>query len=164
MTDFDPQKIFEVLDEYEIDFVVIGAMAAVLQGAGLAATFDVDVAAATTDDNRNRLALALRAMDARLRLGPGEEPVPLPIDGRMLARVSVMTFLTKYGPFDVLFDPHGAPPYETLRERAHMVKRAGITFRAAAIEDVIAMKRAAGREKDAVHVALLLEYLEKRDR
>ncbi len=115
MNDFDPQSIFEVLDEHEIDFVVIGAMAAVLQGAALTMTFDVDVAAATTDENRDRLASALRAMDARLRLGPGEEPIEISLDGRMLSRVSVMTFLTQHGPFDVLFEPAGAPPYELLR-------------------------------------------------
>jgi hypothetical protein len=164
VTDFDPQRIFEVLDEHDIDYVVIGAMAAVLQGAALTATFDVDVAAASSDGNRDRLASALRAMDARLRLGPGEDPVPLPIDARMLARVSVMTFLTRYGPFDVLFEPQGAPPYEKLRERARMVTRGGLTFYAADIEDVIAMKRAAGREKDVAHVTLLLQHLEKRDR
>jgi hypothetical protein len=162
VTDFHPQKIFEVLDEHEIDFVVIGAMAAVLQGAALTATFDVDIAAATTDENRTRLASALRAMDARLRLGPGEEPVQIPVDARLLSRVSVMTFVTEHGPFDVLFEPAGAPEYETLRDRAQLVTRSGITFRAAAIEDVIEMKRAAGREKDAEHVALLLDYLEGR--
>ncbi len=42
--------------------------------------------------------------------------------------------------------------------------RAGLTFRVAAIEDVIAMKRAAGRPKDAAHVAVLLDFLEKRGR
>ena len=110
VTEFDPQKIFEVLHEHEIDFVVIGAMAAVLQGAALTATFDVDIAAATSDVNRTRLASALRAMDARLRLGPGEEPVKLPIDERILARVSVMTFQTKHGRSTCSSHPRGRRP------------------------------------------------------
>lgn len=164
MIEFEPEKIFRVLDEHEVDYVVIGAMAAVLQGAALTETLDVDITAATTRENRTRLADALQAMDARLRLGPGEDSIGAPIDERMLSRVSVMTFLTKYGPFDVLFEPAGAPPYRELRKRALTVTRFGLTFRAADVEDVIAMKQATGREKDAAHVVLLRDHLKNRDR
>ena len=163
MIEFDPEKIFQILDEHGVDYVVIGAMAAILQGANLTETLDVDITAATTRQNRTRLAEALQEMDARLRLGLGEEPVAVPIDERMLSRVSVMTFHTKYGPFDVLFEPAGAPPYDELREGARAVTRFGVTFHVASVEDVIAMKKAAGREKDTAHVALLRDYLKNRD-
>lgn len=160
--EFAPEKIFHVLDRHDVDYVVIGAMAAVLQGAGLKETLDVDIAAATTRENRTQLAEALQAMDARLRLGIGEEPIEVSIDERMLSRVSVMTLLTKHGPFDVLFDPAGAPPYDQLRARAQVVTRFGVTFRVADVEDVIAMKMAAGREKDTAHLVVLRDYLRNR--
>lgn len=75
-----------------------------------------------------------------------------------------MTFETNHGPFDVLFEPAGAPPYEELFARAATMSLSGVEVRVAAVEDVIAMKRAAGRRKDAPHIALLLDYLEKRNR
>lgn len=70
-----------------------------------------------------------------------------------------MTLTTRFGPFDVLFAPSGAPPYEELRRRAAEVAPFRLAFRVASIEDLIAMKRAAGREKDAAHLAVLLEFL-----
>lgn len=74
-----------------------------------------------------------------------------------------MTFETDYGPFDVLFEPPGAPPYAELFARGATVSLSGIEVQVASVEDVIAMKRAAGRRKDAPHVAMLLEYLRARE-
>lgn len=160
MVGFDPSKIFQVLDEHEVDYVVIGAMAAMLQSTGLTATVDVDITAAQDEANRERLAAALRSMDAHLRVPDPNEAVALPLDARMLGSASVMTFVTRYGPFDVLFAPSGAPPYEQLRARAKHVSRFGVSIPVADIRDVIDMKRAAGREKDAAHVASLLKFLD----
>jgi predicted nucleotidyltransferase len=64
----------------------------------------------------------------------------------------------------VLFDPAGAPSYAELHERGTTVSLPGVEVRVAAVEDVIAMKRAAGRRKDAAHIVVLLEYLRARDR
>lgn len=156
---FDPARIFQLLSENSVDYVVIGAMAAMLQGAGLAMTLDVDVTAATDTANRERLAAALKDMDAKLRLPDPDDAVEIPLDARMLASASVMTFVTRFGPLDVLFTPAGAPPYEELRTRATEVTRFGVSIRVADVEDVVAMKRATGREKDAAHLTTLVEFL-----
>ncbi|MGH2806866.1 MAG: hypothetical protein ACRDKT_06295 [Actinomycetota bacterium] len=161
---FDPSRIFQVLTKHEVDYVVIGAMAAVLQGAGLTTTLDVDVAAAMGETNRERLAAGLDELGARLRLPDPEETVKVPLDARMLANVSVMTFVTDFGPFDLLFTPAGAPPYEELKARATKVTRFGVDIRVAAVEDIIAMKRAAGRKKDAIHLTILLDFLRDNER
>ena len=41
------------------------------------------------------------------------------------------------------------------------VRRFPLTLRVAAIEDLIAMKRAAGREKDTAHLTALREFVEE---
>lgn len=70
-------------------------------------------------------------------------------------------FETDARPFDLLFAPSGAPPYEELKQRAAEVAPFHLAFRVASIEDLIAMKRAAGREKDATHLTALFEFLRK---
>ena len=161
MTESDSEAILKVLVDHRVDFVVIGASAAILQGVPIAATLDLDVTMASTKANLTRLEAALRDLDARLRLPDPEEQVEMPLDARMLAGLSVVTLTTRFGPFDVLFSPSGAPPYEELKQRAAEVAPFHLALRAASIEDLIAMKRAAGREKDAVHVTTLIEYLKE---
>ena len=156
--DLDSRRIVFALADHGVDFVVIGATAAILQGVKLPTTLDFDVAAATTDRNRARLAEALKELGAKLRL-PGDEELDAPLDERMLRNVSVVTLMTDAGPFDVLFEPAGVPSYDELKARSVEVPDFGVAVRVASVEDVVSMKRAAGREKDAAHLTLLLEHL-----
>ena len=157
MPDFDPRRIVLALLDHGVDFVVIGANAAILQGVPLPTTLDFDVTVAVSGANRKRLAAALADMDAKLR-SPGVEEVEAPLDERMLANMAVATLMTRFGPFDVLFEPAGAPAYRELKERSKEVRAYGVVLRAASVRDIVAMKTAAGREKDAAHLAILLEY------
>lgn len=163
MTRFDPLSMFRILAAHDVAYVLIGAMAAVVQGAGIPATADVDIAPAGDEANRTRLAGALREMGAQLRLAGDEDPVPITLDARTFKGISVMTFETNHGPFDVLFEPAGAPTYAELFTRGATMSLSGVDVRVAAIEDVIAMKRAAGRRKDAPHIVKLVDYLRARE-
>ena len=61
-----PTKIAEllgVLARHQVDFIVVGGVAAVIQGAPVN-TFDLDVVHARTPDNIERLLGALRELDA----------------------------------------------------------------------------------------------------
>lgn len=118
MARLDPDAILKALMDHGVDFVVIGASAAILQGAPLAATADLDISAATTKRNFDRLAAALRELDARLRLPDPDEEVAMPLDARMLEAMEVLTLSTRYGPLEVLLAPAGAPDYEQLRADA----------------------------------------------
>ncbi|HYO61526.1 MAG TPA: DUF6036 family nucleotidyltransferase [Actinomycetota bacterium] len=156
-----PEHILETLTRHRVDYVVIGSVAAILQGVGLPRTLDIDVAASHARTNLRKLSAALKEMDARLRLGstPDAEALAAPIDDRMLAGVFVVTSMTRFGPFDVLFEPPGMPPFEDLKRRAPRLERFGLEVPVAALEDIVASKRAAGREKDAAHLTILLEHL-----
>ena len=62
---------------------------------------------------------------------------------------------TPLGSLDLLVSPEGAPPYPKLRSRADELDIAGVTVRVAGIEDMLAMKRAAGRPQDLVDIEAL---------
>jgi hypothetical protein len=156
-----PERILKVLTRHSVDYIVIGGLGAILQGVELPRTLDLDVAASHGRTNLRKLTEALNELDAKLRSGTGVngESVGAPIDERMLKNIYVVTMMTRYGPFDVLFEPPGMPPYRDLKRRAGHLKRFGLEIPVAALEDIVASKRAAGREKDAAHLTILLEFM-----
>jgi hypothetical protein len=156
-----PDKILETLARHRVDYVVIGGVGAILQGVELPRTLDIDVAASHAKANLKRLSAALKDMDAKLRLSTAgrDEVVAAPLDERMLADTYVVTMITRFGPFDVLFEPPGMPPFKDLKRRATNLNRFGLAVPVASLEDIVASKRAAGREKDAAHLTILLKFL-----
>lgn len=69
--------------------------------------------------------------------------------------MSTITLDTDIGRIDFLAEPDGAPPYKDLKARAIPFDLDGVTVYVACIDDLIAMKRAAGRPKDLAHIAEL---------
>ena len=134
----------------DVDFVVVGGVAVAFQGYARS-TRDLDITYATDHDNLRRLGGVLVAARARLR-GVTED-VPFVPDERTLARS--LTLVTDDGALDLLADPPGAPPYATMRDRADRVDLDGVVIAIAALEDLLAMKRAAGRSQDLADIDAL---------
>lgn len=132
-----------------------------LQDVPIQETLDVDVVPERETKNLKALANALKEMEARLRIPGDPDGVEIPLDERVFRNVSTLTFITRFGPFDVLFEPSGAPGYSDLERRAVVLQRFDQEIAVASVEDLIAMKRAAGREKDAAHLTALLEFLDR---
>lgn len=153
------RMIVECLDRHRVSYVVIGGVAAMLQDVPIAETLDVDVVPRREDKNLKALANALKEMDARLRVPGDPDGVEIPLDERTFRDVSTLTFVTRFGPFDILFEPSGGPAYADLERRAVVLRRFDRDIAVASIQDLIAMKRATGREKDASHLTTLIEYL-----
>jgi predicted nucleotidyltransferase len=135
-----------------VDYVVIGGVAVALQGYGRA-TKDLDIVYATDPANLDALGAVLMAAGARLRGIP--EDIPFVPDGRTLRRTQILTLDTVDGGLDLLVDPSGAPPYETLRGRSEMVDYEGLQIRVVGLEDLLSMKRAASRPQDLADVEAL---------
>jgi hypothetical protein len=135
-----------------VDYVVIGGVAVALQGYGRA-TKDLDIVYATDPANLDALGAVLMAAGARLRGIP--EDIPFVPDGRTLRRTQILTLDTVDGGLDLLVDPSGAPPYETLRGRSELVDYEGLQIRVVGLEDLISMKRSASRPQDLADVEAL---------
>jgi hypothetical protein len=137
------------LTEGGVDFVVIGGIAAVAHGSPQF-TRDLDITYADDEANLGRLGAVLVALDATLR-GVTDD-VPFVPDGRTLKHVRVLTLNTRDGPLDVLAEPDGSGGYARLRANAITATVGGAEVRIAGLEDLIAMKKAAGRPKDRIYV------------
>lgn len=135
-----------------VDFVVIGGVAVAVQGYGRS-TKDLDITYATNGANLERLGATLVALKARLR-GVGDDGPFVP-DAPTLRRIAVLTLDTADGPLDLLVRPDGAAPYERLRERADLIDLDGAQIRVVSIDDLLAMKRAAGRPQDLADIDAL---------
>jgi hypothetical protein len=149
----DPEPLLRRLVEADVDFLVIGGVAVAAQGYGRS-TKDLDIVYATNAANLERLGEALVALGARLR-GIGED-VPFVPDARTLKRTAILTLDTPLGSIDLLVDPDGADRYEAMRERADLVDLDGVEFRVVSLDDLLPMKRAAGRPQDVADVDALL--------
>jgi len=147
--EFRPARLLARLVAGGVDFVVIGGIAAVALGSAQV-TRDLDITYSIEHDNLERLGVALGDLDARLRCVEAE--VPFVPDGRTLRRTQILTLDTAEGPLDLLAAPSGSPGFRVLRERAETARVAGVSVPIASLDDLIAMKRAAGRPKDLVAV------------
>jgi hypothetical protein len=76
-------------------------------------------------------------------------------DSRTLRRTQTLTLITSEGALDLLVDPAGSPGYAALRRRADQIDLDGNSVRIASVEDLIAMKRAAGRPQDLLDLESL---------
>lgn len=149
----DAQRILEELARHQVDFVLVGGMAAQTHG-NTRMTNDVDVIPHPDPQNLARLAEALRALDARV-LNPGHED--LEIDAAMLPRATIWQLATPHGDIDVLHEAPGAAPYDQLRERALVIALDELRIPVAGRDDLIRMKLARGRPVDRADVAALTD-------
>jgi len=150
--DFRLRSMLRRLAVGGVDFVVIGGVAVILQAAPRL-TKDLDICYAPERANLERLAAVLIELDAKLR--GIDEDLPFLPDARALSQTQILTLATAEGGIDLLVDPAGSPGYAALRRRARKVELEGLAVRIASIEDLIAMKRAAGRPQDLVDLESL---------
>jgi hypothetical protein len=149
LPELDVKGILQVLTAHGVDFVVIGGVAAILHGSA-SLTQDVDICFAQDGGNLDALGGALSELRASLR--GVEDDVPLVPDARTLRQMQLLTLQTSAGPLDLLVRPDGSPPYERLRRGADRVDVGGFAVLVASLDDLIAMKRAVGRDKDLLAI------------
>jgi predicted nucleotidyltransferase len=163
---FDPRRILIALVEQEVDFVVVGGVAVQAHGHGRS-TRDLDVIPRPDLVNLSRLGEALASLRARLLRA--EQPVDV-TDPQLLKRAWLVPLITQYGRLDLLnvAQTQGAPhSYEELRARAFEAQIDGHQVAVAGLDDLIRMKRAAGRDLDLEDIGALTrddELLEREAR
>lgn len=155
--------ILEVLNRLGVEYVVIGAFAAIAQRAPIPATRDIDLTPSASVANLERLSAALHELDARIRAEGLSEGLKFDHDGPSLGRAKVWNLICEHGEFDLSFFPSAFDlGYEELAHRAHRMDVEGTIVVIADLEDVIRSKEAAGRPKDLQVLPLLYRRLQQR--
>ena len=138
---YDPLRALRTLQEHGVLFLLIGGVAGRLWGSP-SLTNDTDVCYATDPDNLERLAGALRGLDARLR--DVDDDLPFTLDPKTLAS--------------------GTNGFDELMANAeHFDLGEGLVVAVCSLDDLIRMKRAAGRPKDRIEIEVLAAVREELD-
>jgi len=156
----DAERILSTLNDAGVEYVVIGALAATLQGSPLR-TEDLDICPSDQMDNLERLAGALDALGAQEWDPRKDKLAKRRFDAEMLAVDRVWSLVTKYGRLDLVFHPEGTDGYKDLSRSALELEIDGLHVRVAHLGDVIRSKEAVGREKDRAQIPTLRRLLER---
>jgi hypothetical protein len=71
--DLSAEDILAILNRHQVDYMVVGAFAAIAQGAPLQATHDLDVTPRRDTENLRRPSVTLTELDARIRVDDLDE-------------------------------------------------------------------------------------------
>ena len=149
-------QLLELLLRHEVEFIIVGGVAALLEGAPIL-TLDLDILPRPTDDNTARLLRALEEVHAHYRDPAGRLILP---DETRLRTNRFNLFLTDLGLFDVLGELGEGFAYEDLLQRTHTFEMSGLRVRSLDLPTVIQLKELANRDKDRAVLPILRRTLE----
>jgi len=153
----DLSTLLERLLSADIELVLVGGLAAVVQGAPIT-TFDVDIVHRRTEQNVDRLIAFLTGAGARYRNRPGP---PLAPSRSALLGPGHSLFMTDLGPLDVLGAIEGGADYDQLLPLSLPIKVAGRSLFVLSLETIVGFKRASSDPKDKLRLPVLEAVLRR---
>jgi predicted nucleotidyltransferase len=139
-------QILRRLTEAEVKFVVVGGLALGAWGV-VRGTKDVDIVVAPDAENLKRLAAVAEEIHGHVQAGESFLSSQLSIAGQ-LANGKQVAIETDLGRLDIIQGLDGIPAYNELSARSTKTEILGVGVAVCSIEDLKAMKRAAGRTRD----------------
>jgi predicted nucleotidyltransferase len=141
-------EILRRLAEAGAEFVVVGGLALGARGV-VRATKDIDIVIAPDAENLKVVAEVATAAGGHVQRGEALLGTPFSIAAE-LASGEQMAIDTDLGRLDIVQGLDGVPSYEELRSRASEAEVLGVNVAVCSVDDLRAMKRAAGRGQDLV--------------
>jgi hypothetical protein len=154
------RDLLECLCRHRVEYIVVGGVAAVLQGAPIA-TFDVDIVHSRAPENLDRLMVALADLDARYRDQTGRD---LPPQRSLLAGDGHNLLMTRVGPLDALGSIGAGLSYEALLPETVAMQLDAFVVRLLSLEALIRVKEELARDKDRAMIAILRRTLDEQRR
>lgn len=147
------------LADANVDVIVVGMAAAVLQGVPMT-TWDLDVVHRRTPENVERLLGVLSDLDAVAR----HDPRRLRPDATHLSGPGHVLLETRFGDFDCLGTIDGGRSYEDLLDPSVLVDFEGRPLRLLSLREILAVKIRAGRPKDLAAIPYIQATLDEAER
>jgi hypothetical protein len=147
MTTYDIDHIIEVFERHGVEYVIVGANAAVLLGApqDQLRTRDVDTVVRTTNANLARLGVALQELGA-----------DRPTDREAFIE-EVEIFMTDAGEIDVMRQVIGVGNYDDLQDHLDFATVSGRDVPVISLPALIQTKETLWRPNDQEHLPVLYE-------
>ena len=148
-------EVLEGLLKARVDFILVGGLAAVIQGAPVT-TMDVDIVHNQSPENIARLFAFLKSIEAVQRRLDDKliEPKKRDLSGK-----GHVLLTTRIGPLDVLAAIEGGRSYEDLRDHTVEIDFRGYTLRVLNLETLIELKKTSTDPKDKQRLPVLKETL-----
>lgn len=159
MTTQSYQRILELFDQHGVEFVVVGGVAAVLQGAPIT-TFDIDMLVKLDDANAEKLVGVLTELEAKFREQPRADA---PTKKDILAGGHLL-LLTNCGPLDVLGFIGDQEKYEDFEDKIEEITVGDLSIQVLELEELINQKQVLGRPKDQAALRVLKSVLHRKGR
>jgi len=154
-TNVDLSAILERLAQAGVEFILVGGLAAVVQGAPVA-TMDVDIVHKRSPENVKRLLKFLKSIDA-IHRRPDDKIIE-PTESH-LSRHGHSLFITRIGPLDVLAFIEEGQTYEELLEHTEEIEFRGHIIRVLNLRKLVELKRSSTHPKDKQRLLVLEETL-----
>ena len=151
----DLSALLKGLNEAGVEFIVVGGMAAVVQGAPIT-TFDLDIVHRRTNENIKRLIEYLKSVDAYLRRPDDKLIRP---DERDLNSEGHLLLTTCLGPLDVLGVIEKNLGFDDLLPNSVEIKFHGQKVYVLSLETIVDLKRDSRDSKDLYRLPILEETL-----
>ena len=148
-------ELFRALDRAGVGYVVVGGVAAILEGAPIT-TLDLDIVCRLDDDNLRRLESLLEELEAHYRDPAGREIRPT-LERLRSNRVNLLE--TRLGPLDVMQSIGQGWEWPDLVKKSHLLRLGDLEIRVLELAAIIASKELADREKDRAMLPVLRRTL-----
>jgi predicted nucleotidyltransferase len=139
-------ELLRRLVDADVRFVLVGGLAVNAWGV-VRGTKDVDITVDPDPANLTTIAAVVASANGFVQRADAIAGSQMSITALLLGGERVLID-TDLGPLDVIQGLDGIPPYAELRSRAVEVELAGVKVAVCSLEDLRAMKRAAGRTRD----------------
>jgi len=154
-------SLIDLLAEAGVEFVIVGGMAAVVQGVPVT-TFDLDIVHNRAAANTKKLLALLKTVHARYRGHPPDKKSELS-EAVFLGKGHQLLY-TDLGALDVLGAIEDGLEYEDLLAHSIEVKLRGKTVKILTLEKLAELKSRSANEKDRLVFKLIAKTLREKNK